>query len=146
MKAPTVGLAVGLALMTSSFATGHAATEEPLVPHKIQRETAEHYVWGGTADGWHFLKRDDLSIIDERVPSGVKEVMHHHKVSRQFFYVTKGEGVMGLESGSILLKAGEGLEVPPGTWHQFRNESSADVEIVVVSMPPSHGDKFSKEN
>lgn len=98
-------------------AADYAATRNPVVHHVIQRETAEHYFWGGTAEGWHFLKRDDLSIINEKVPPGVKEVMHYHKISRQFFYVTKGEGVMALEADTVSLKAGEGLEIPPGTWH-----------------------------
>jgi hypothetical protein len=34
----------------------------------ISRETAEHYVWGGTCDGWHLVRSLELSIIQERMP------------------------------------------------------------------------------
>jgi hypothetical protein len=49
-------------------------------------ENAEHYIWGEICDGWHLLKHDGMSVIQERVPAGGAEVMHHHNVSRQFFY------------------------------------------------------------
>ncbi len=26
--------------------------------------SAEHYLWGNGCDGWHLLKRDDLSVIE----------------------------------------------------------------------------------
>jgi hypothetical protein len=39
-------------------------------PHVVDTGNAEHYVWDGTNDGWHFLKRDDLGIIRERMVPG----------------------------------------------------------------------------
>ena len=54
-------------------------------------ENAEHYIWGGNCDGWHLLNRDDMSVIQERVPCGGTEIMHYHNLSRQFFYVLEGE-------------------------------------------------------
>jgi mannose-6-phosphate isomerase-like protein (cupin superfamily) len=39
------------------------------------------------------------------------------------------------------LDAGVGLEVAPGAAHQALNRSSADVEFLVISQPPSHGDR-----
>ncbi len=32
--------------------------------------TGEHYRWGDGSEGWHLLKREDLSVIEERVPPG----------------------------------------------------------------------------
>ena len=61
----------------------------------IAIDSAEHYVWGGVCDGWHLLKRDDLSVIRERVPAGAAETPHRHARSRQFFYVLEGEAVIG---------------------------------------------------
>lgn len=37
-------------------------------------ETADHYVWGEVCDGWHLLRRKDLSVIQERVPAGRAQV------------------------------------------------------------------------
>jgi mannose-6-phosphate isomerase-like protein (cupin superfamily) len=40
-----------------------------------------------------------------------------------------------------VLASGQGLHVPPGAAHQFRNESDSDVHFLVVSAPRSHGDR-----
>lgn len=39
---------------------------------KISKKTAEHYVWGANCDGWYLLNGDSLSIIHERMPSGLQ--------------------------------------------------------------------------
>ena len=49
------------------------------------RKTAEHYYWKKVCDGWHFLQRDDLSIIVEKMPPNTSEDMHRHQKARQFF-------------------------------------------------------------
>ena len=66
----------------------------------ISIENAEHYVWGEVCDGWHLLKREDMSVIQERVPAGGAEVMHYHNIARQFFYILEGEGTMVFEGQS----------------------------------------------
>lgn len=101
----------------------------------------EQYSWGNCCDGWHLLQREDMSIIQERVPAGGSETKHFHKRSRQFFYVLEGTGTMQIGEKTILLRRGEGLEVPPQVPHQFRNESASDVAFLVVSVPKSHGDR-----
>ena len=107
----------------------------------VDIDSAEHYVWGGSSDGWHLLKHGDLSVIRERVPPGAGEVRHRHARSRQFFYVLVGEASLEVDGVTHRLRAGTGLHVPPGAAHQFRNESAADVHFLVVSTPPSHGDR-----
>jgi mannose-6-phosphate isomerase-like protein (cupin superfamily) len=108
----------------------------------ISTENAEHYIWGEICDGWHLLKRDDISIIHERVPAGGAEVMHFHNVSRQFFYVLEGEGTMSFEDRDVILKKEQGLEIPPEIKHQFKNESEADVNFLVISIPTTKGDRI----
>jgi mannose-6-phosphate isomerase-like protein (cupin superfamily) len=108
----------------------------------ISIENAEHYVWEEICDGWHLLKRDDMSVIQERVPAGGMEVMHFHEVSRQFFYVLEGEGTMTFDDHEVILKKGAGLEIPPLVKHQFKNKSSADVHFLVISIPTTRGDRI----
>lgn len=102
---------------------------------------AEHYRWGEGCDGWHLLRRDDLSVIRERVPPGAAETPHRHSRARQFFFVLEGAAVIDVDGTRHALAAGQGLHVPPGATHQFRNESGADVHFLVVSAPKSHGDR-----
>lgn len=107
----------------------------------VSIENAEHYVWGESCDGWHLLKRGEMSIIQERVPAGGAEVMHYHRKARQFFYILEGTGTMVFESTQVVLQKGEGLEVPPKTLHQFRNQTEVDVIFLVISIPPTTGDR-----
>jgi len=109
----------------------------------ISTSNAEHYTWGGDCDGWHLLRRDDLSVIQERVPPGRAEVRHYHNLSRQFFYILEGIGTMVIGEETVTLRKGEGIEIPPQVPHQFRNESREDVVFLVVSAPKSHGDRVS---
>jgi len=107
----------------------------------VSIENAEHYTWGDVCDGWHLLRHEDMSVIQERVPAGGAEVMHYHRRARQFFYILEGEGRMVFESGEVILRRGEGIEIAPQISHQFRNRSSADVHFLVVSMPSARGDR-----
>ena len=107
----------------------------------ISVENAEHYIWGGICDGWHLLKRDDMSVIQERVPAGGADVMHHHEKARQFFYVLEGEGSMVFEDQEVILQKGQGLEIPPMAGHQFKNSSQTDVHFLVISVPSTRVDR-----
>ena len=107
----------------------------------ISRRTAEHYNWGGDCDGWHLVKSPALSAIEERVPPGRSEVRHFHEKAEQFFYVLKGEATMEIEGETHRLSPGESIHVPPGRKHRLYNEEKEDLEFMVVSTPPSHGDR-----
>lgn len=107
----------------------------------IDIDTAEHYLWGNACDGWHFLKRDDVSVILERVPPGESEVRHYHNHSRQFFFILEGQAMMEVHGKVVRLNAQEGIEIEPRAPHQFRNESSQPVRFLVVSVPKSHADR-----
>lgn len=110
-------------------------------PKIINTKNAEHYTWGGNCDGWHLVNLDELSIIQELVPPGAKEVKHYHNKAWQFFFVLSGEATLEIDGETHVLSAKEGIEVPPLTPHQLRNESEQDVIFVVTSKPKSHGDR-----
>jgi mannose-6-phosphate isomerase-like protein (cupin superfamily) len=107
----------------------------------VSIENAEHYIWGEINDGWHLLKRDDMSVIQERVPVGGAEVMHYHNMARQFFYILEGQGTMVFEDREVVLGKGQGLEIPPQVKHQFKNQSETDVHFLVFSVPTTRGDR-----
>jgi|SRR5215210_3853890 len=115
------------------------------MPSPVSTSVAEHYAWGGQCDGWHLVQAAALAVIEERMPPATREARHRHAHSRQFFYVLSGVLTMEVEGTRHRLEARTGLEIPPGVAHQALNESSADVEFLVVSTPPSHGDRLSAE-
>ena len=107
----------------------------------ISTTTAEHYTWGSQCDGWHLVRDANLSVIQERMPPGTSEVRHRHARARQFFYVVAGQLQLEVEGSIYTLIAGVGVEVPPGVTHQVHNRSAEPVEFLVISQPPSHGDR-----
>jgi quercetin dioxygenase-like cupin family protein len=107
---------------------------------------AEHYVWGEVCDGWHLLKHTELSVIQERVPSGASEVKHFHSLARQFFYVLSGRATLELEGKSVSFGAGQGVHVPPGIAHRFLNNANEEVVFLVISSPATAGDRTNLQN
>ncbi|MFN8410758.1 MAG: cupin domain-containing protein [Anaerolineales bacterium] len=108
----------------------------------IDRNIAEHYVWGQNCDGWHLMKSSEVSIIQERMPPNTFETRHFHHQSRQFFYILSGEATMEMNGELQHLQGNQGIEIPPQTPHQMMNQSNDVVEFIVVSCPPSHGDRI----
>jgi mannose-6-phosphate isomerase-like protein (cupin superfamily) len=111
----------------------------------VSRENAEHYRWGQACDGWHLVKDAALSVIEECMPPGTSEVRHYHQRAQQFFYILSGEAVMEVDGQSKKLTAGDGIRILPRNLHQLSNPSSAPVRFLVISQPPSHGDRVIEE-
>jgi len=111
----------------------------------ISGRTAEHYIWGSGCDGWHLVKSETLSVIEEAMPPGASEARHSHANSRQFFFVLTGSLTIEMEGHVEELRAHEGLEIAPGLRHRVFNNSKAGVRFVVTSAPPSHGDRILAE-
>jgi len=107
----------------------------------VSRETAEHYAWGEVCEGWRLLSRDGLSVIEERIPPGRGEVPHYHQRARQLFYVLSGGLTIDLPHESVALRAGEALEVEPGTVHRVHNAAADDAIFLVISSPTTAGDR-----
>ena len=112
------------------------------MPSPTSKSLAEHYVWGSSCDGWHLVRAAALSVIEERMPPGSREVRHRHAHARQFFYVLSGTLTIEVDGTTHRLGARVGIELPPGAAHQALNDGDADVEFLVVSAPPSHGDRI----
>lgn len=107
----------------------------------ISRKTAEHYVWGGDCDGWYLVKTESMHVIEERLPPGRGETLHSHKKSLQSFYVLNGTATFEADGKTFVVRERESFLVQPGTKHRVTNNGSGDLEILVTSQPPSHGDR-----
>ncbi len=107
----------------------------------ISKDNAEHYVWGDGCDGWHLLKRPDVSVIHERMPPGTREARHYHGRARQLFFVLSGRATLEVQGRREQLAPHQALEVEPGVPHQVFNDAPEPLELLVISCPPSHGDR-----
>jgi mannose-6-phosphate isomerase-like protein (cupin superfamily) len=75
------------------------------------------------------------------MPPGTAEVRHYHQHAHQFFFVLGG--ALSLEINGLLhrLETRDGIQVPAGASHSVSNQSELPTEFIVVSSPPSHGDR-----
>jgi mannose-6-phosphate isomerase-like protein (cupin superfamily) len=112
---------------------------------KTNKDIAEHYTWGQNCDGWHLLKSDTLSIIEEKMPSGTAESLHFHNKAQQFFYILNGTATFELEGKIIEVNAYEGLHIKPNQKHKISNNTTVDLKFLVMSEPKSHGDRTNIE-
>ena len=113
-----------------------------MIPTPVSIQTAPHYTWGDACDGWHLVRAAVLGVIEERMPPGTREVRHWHARAAQFFYVLRGTLTLEVEGQTHHLGPRTGIELPQGTAHQAMNETDHDVEFLVISNPPSHGDRI----
>ncbi len=76
------------------------------------------------------------------MPSGSAEVKHYHQKARQFFFVLSGEATIEIAGKRQVLHQHEGVEILPNVPHQIFNESQQNLEFLVISQSPSHGDRI----
>ena|SRR5437899_209481 len=112
-----------------------------VLSHRVGRHSAEHYTWGDHCDGWYLLKDAKLTVIEEQMPVGAAEIRHYHDHTQQFFFMLFGEAIIEVDDEEIRLTAGEGLHITPGQRHRIKNASSHLIRFLVISEPPSHGDR-----
>jgi quercetin dioxygenase-like cupin family protein len=104
-------------------------------------DNAEHFIWGNQCDGWHLLKSDSLSIIQERMPPGTSEQLHYHEHAQQVFYILSGTATFEIEGEVKIVNPGQSIHIAPNTKHQILNNSDSDLHFLVISEPKSRGDR-----
>jgi mannose-6-phosphate isomerase-like protein (cupin superfamily) len=109
---------------------------------KKSKENAEHYKWGNNCDGWHLLKSESLSVIQEYMPAGTAETLHYHERAQQLFFVLSGEAVIEIEGEVFVLTKNESIHIRNGLRHLIKNISDSELHFLVISEPKSHGDRI----
>lgn len=109
---------------------------------KTTKENSEHYTWGDSCSGWHLVKSQSLSIIEELMPPGTSEQKHYHEFSQQFFRILKGKAIFEIGDRIIEVEEGNGIHIPPKTKHCIKNDQSENLEFLVISEPTTRGDRY----
>ncbi len=105
------------------------------------KDNAEHYNWGNQCDGWHLLKSETLSVIQERMPPDTSEQEHYHILAQQVFYILSGTATFILDGNLIIVEANQSVIIPKGVGHCIKNLSNIDLHFLVISEPKAHGDR-----
>jgi len=107
----------------------------------IDKQLAPHYQWGDNCDGWHLVRTDALSVIQERMPPGTEERLHFHVNAQQFFFILNGTATFEKDGEYVDVGKGQGFCICPGEHHRIFNKTDHDLEFIVVSQPMAHGDR-----
>lgn len=76
----------------------------------------------------------DMIIID--TPAGMQgPPPHHHNSYAELFHVLEGELEFMKNGESFTLKAGESVDLPPGTLHTFSNASDKPAKTINIHSP-----------
>ncbi|MDB5013458.1 MAG: cupin protein [Daejeonella sp.] len=105
-------------------------------------KNADHYTWGTDCDGWHLLKTESLSVIQERMPIGTKESTHLHNKSQQLFFVLSGVASFVIDGQCFVVKSNERIHVKPLSIHSISKRGVEELKFLVISEPMAHGDRI----
>jgi len=109
---------------------------------KIEKTNSKEYTWGQKCKGWHLVNTNQLSVIQELMPTGTEEVKHKHNKSQQFFYILKGQAIFIIDGKRFEVGENQGVYVNPNSVHQIKNETNSNLEFLVISQPHAHGDRI----
>lgn len=108
----------------------------------IDKQTAQHYLWGDNCDAWVLADKPDFSVKSERMPPGTKENLHFHKEAQQFFYIISGNASFYIQDEKKIVSSQQGLFIEPLAKHFIANESDEDLEFIVISHPSADHDRY----
>ena len=78
----------------------------------------------------------DVALAVGFLPQRKKAIPHHHLISEELYYVTKGEGKVKVGKQIFGVKKGSVICVPVNQTHALENESdSEELKILCVSSP-----------
>ena len=76
----------------------------------------------------------DMIIID--TPAGMQgPPPHHHNTYAELFHVIEGEAQFMKDGKTFTVKAGETVDLPPGTLHTFSNVSENPLKMINIHSP-----------
>jgi len=79
-------------------------------------------------------KLERMSIAEIIIPAGVEVVPHHH-IMEEVYYIVSGEGTMMVEDEFLIVGAGESVIISPHQWHNIRNHTEVELRMIVTCAP-----------
>ena len=123
-----------------------ATFDRPFMTEKIiDKQTAEHYLWGNNCNSWVLADTVGLSVKQESMPSGTREKLHFHTNAQQFFFILKGSATFYLEEDKIIVAKQKGILIQPKTKHYISNETTEQLDFLVISQPTTNNDRTTIE-
>jgi mannose-6-phosphate isomerase-like protein (cupin superfamily) len=81
-------------------------------------------------------KNIPFSIALATVKPGQKTLKHIHEASTEFYYITRGTGIMQLNSEKEPIEENTLIYIPARTKHTVKNTGKEDLLILCICNPP----------
>ena len=81
-----------------------------------------------------------LQLVMMSIPAGEDIGEEVHADADQFFRVEEGHGVVTIDGRESEITDGDGILVPAGARHNFRNVGDAPMKLYTLYGPPHHRD------
>lgn len=111
----------------------------------IDRNTAEHYLWGANCDSWVLADTAGLSVKQESMPGGAREKLHLHTNAQQFFFVLSWSAIFYVGNNKIIVAEQKGILIKHRTKHYIANETDKKIDFLVISQPTTNNDRTTFE-
>lgn len=71
-----------------------------------------------------------LCMVEDFLKPGFYLPRHHHKQMTEVFYLLEGEMTLILDDGTVTLRRGDTLTIPPNIWHAAKSEGGGRMMTV----------------
>ncbi len=92
---------------------------------------------GRQPESTDLLQRHPFDVEILRVPPhSIPYRYHSHSAQWEFYHVISGEGTVRYAGGTSPIRPGDAFLFKPGEPHQFRNDTDADLVVLIVADNP----------
>src|SRR5262245_45862794 len=117
--------------------------------HAVMRKPGEGRTIAVVGDVYRFLstgwaKKGQYPLLEAIVPPGGGPPPHVHSREEEGFYVLEGEITFSMGDKRRVASAGVFANMPVGTPHSFRNESSKPAKMLISVAPAGLEKMFSE--
>lgn len=75
------------------------------------------------------------SIAHAVLQPGAASLPHRLKTSSEVYFIQEGEGEMHIDTERSLVRAGQAILIPPGSWQYIRNTGDITLKIICMVSP-----------
>jgi mannose-6-phosphate isomerase-like protein (cupin superfamily) len=75
------------------------------------------------------------SIAHAVLQPGAASLPHRLKTSTEVYFILQGVGEMHIDSERSLVRAGQAVLIPPGSWQDIRNPGDIILEFICIVSP-----------
>ncbi|MGN6802553.1 MAG: cupin domain-containing protein [Ginsengibacter sp.] len=109
------------------------------------KKNSPHYVWGNNCDSWILSENASLSVKQETMPAGSKELLHFHSKCQQYFFILKGIATFYVDKEKLIVHQNQGIYIQQNSQHFIANETNEKIEFLVISQPAINNDRTNLE-